>query len=60
MQGVFPMTNDPIRDALWSRVYAAALERKVIWFEAKALADDAVRRYDQRPTKENNNARKTD
>lgn len=43
------MNNDDIRDALWARVYAAALERKVIWFEAQELADQAVKSYDRRP-----------
>lgn len=43
------MTKDLIRDALWTRVYADALQRKVVWWEARDAANDAVLRYDKRP-----------
>ena len=49
MSSVLAMINDPVRDALWARVYAAALERGIIWFEAQKLADQAVVWYDRRP-----------
>lgn len=45
------MNIEEIRAQLWARVYADCLERKVIWFEAKDQANQALYWLDKRDDK---------